>query len=198
MEKAEIKDKLIGYSAKINDEAFLKYVKKTNRFVIIFSVLAAIVSMVGFYMAGLKTREMSMTESIAIGCGIALMFLIIGACSVLSRKKSNTWDGEVVDKKIKKKTETQGTDENTYYINYLVYQVKIKGKNGKKKVLKWKNIDTVYNYYQIGDKVRYHGLLKTFEKYDKTKDKIIFCNACLSKCKIEDDYCSRCKCPILK
>ena len=40
--------------------------------------------------------------------------------------------------------------------------------------------DTRYNYYQIGDRVRYHGSLRTYEKYDKSKDSIIFCNACAS------------------
>ena len=38
--------------------------------------------------------------------------------------------------------------------------------------------DTVFNYYQIGDKVRHHGGLNSIEKYDKSGDEIIFCNAC--------------------
>lgn len=197
MEK-ENNDKLMGYSSKINDPAFENYVRKTNRFVIIFTIIGALAFIIGFYITGLNSDEMSILESIIIGGGLAAMLIIIGFYNVFSRKKSNTWDGIVIDKKIKRKTERQGTDENVYYSEYLMYQVKIKGNNGKKKILKWKNNDTEYNYYEIGDQVRYHGMLKTFEKHDKTKDEIIFCNACLTKCKIEDDYCSHCKCPILK
>lgn len=50
---------------------------------------------------------------------------------------------------------------------------------------------TRYQYYQIGDKVRYHKGLNTFEKYDKSKDGIIFCNACASLNDIRNDYCFR-------
>ena len=57
---------------------------------------------------------------------------------------------------------------------------------------------TQYNYYKIGDKVRHHGGINTFEKYDKTGDTIIFCNACATLCDIDDDVCFRCKCPLLK
>ncbi|MDW7669506.1 MAG: hypothetical protein SCJ93_11835 [Bacillota bacterium] len=46
-----------------------------------------------------------------------------------------------------------------------------------------------YNYYQTGDKVRHHAELNTLEKYDKSKDKIIFCNACAYLNDIEDEYC---------
>ena len=52
--------------------------------------------------------------------------------------------------------------------------------------------------YQIGDRVRYHGGINSYEKYDKTGDKIIPCNACGTLCDIHEDYCYRCKCPLLK
>ncbi len=189
---------LVGYSSKINDSAITAYVAKTKKMAMVFSIIIAVIVIVVFFIVGQNSDEMSTLESLIVSIGIAAMFIIIGLYSVLSRKKSNTWDGKVVDKKIKKKTERQGTDDNVYYSQYLMYQVKIKGNNGKKKILKWKNIDTAYNYYNIGDEVRYHGELKTFEKYNKSKDKIIFCNACLTKCNIEDDYCPHCKCPLLK
>jgi len=58
--------------------------------------------------------------------------------------------------------------------------------------------DTVYNYYQTGDRVRHHGGLNSFEKYDKSQDDIVFCNACASLNDINDEYCFRCNCPLLK
>lgn len=152
----------------------------------------------GFYIAGLNSDQMSVLESIIIGIGIATMFTIIGLYSVLSKRKKNVWDGKVVDKKIKKKTEDSGSDDSPYYSECLLYIVKIKGDNGKRKTLIWRNNKTGYDYYEFGDKVRYHGHLRTFEKYDKSNDKIIFCNACQTICSIEDENCKRCKCPILK
>lgn len=104
----------------------------------------------------------------------------------------------MIDKKVKKKTENQGSGDDTYYSSYLEYSIKIKGDHGKKKILKWKNNTTIYDYYEVGDQVRYHGQLKSFEKYDKSKDEIIFCKACFTKCNIVDEFCSRCKCPLLK
>ncbi len=58
--------------------------------------------------------------------------------------------------------------------------------------------DTLYNYYRIGDRVRHHAGLNSYEKYDKTRDSIIFCAACATLCDIGDDVCYRCKCPLLK
>ena len=57
---------------------------------------------------------------------------------------------------------------------------------------------TVFDYFQVGDRVRHHAGLNSYEKYDKSHDSIIFCNACATLCQISDDVCWRCKCPLLK
>ena len=57
---------------------------------------------------------------------------------------------------------------------------------------------TVFDYFQVGDHVRHHAGLNSYEKYDKSQDSIIFCNACATLCQISDDVCFRCKCPLLK
>ncbi|HNW03847.1 MAG TPA: hypothetical protein PKI76_00485 [Oscillospiraceae bacterium] len=46
--------------------------------------------------------------------------------------------------------------------------------------------------------MRHHAGLSTLEKYDKTGDRFIPCNACGTLCDIQEDYCFRCKCPLLK
>jgi hypothetical protein len=76
--------------------------------------------------------------------------------------------------------------------------VVIKKDDGKTYTQSSEDDDTVFNYYQIGDKMRHHGGLNTFEKYDKSNDEIIFCNACAYLNDIKDDYCVKCKCPLLK
>ncbi len=78
------------------------------------------------------------------------------------------------------------------------YIVAINSDDGKKYQIRAENNDTVYNYYQIGDRVCYHQGLNSYENYDKSRDKIIFCNVCASQNDVRDDYCSQCKCPLLK
>jgi len=55
-----------------------------------------------------------------------------------------------------------------------------------------------YNYYRIGERVRHHAGLNSYEKFDKSSETHLFCNACGTLCDINDDYCFRCKCPLLK
>jgi hypothetical protein len=191
---------LRGFSTRINDPAFAKYIKNTNRWSAIFSVILAIVAVVGFYIAGEKGADnMENPQALYIGLGIGGMFLLIALFQILGRKRSVTWDGTVEDRKVKKKTERQNYGDNDVrYEDYLEYTVIIRSDQGKKHTIRHRNNDTIYNYYSIGDRVRHHGGLKSFEKYDKTGDKFIPCNACGTLCDIREDYCSRCKCPLLK
>ena len=187
---------LRGYSDRINDPTFARYVKHTKQWSMIFSIILAVVAIVGFYIAGEKGADgMSNPESLYIGFGIGGMFLVIGLFASFGRKKLGvTWDGTVVDKKVKKKTR-RDDDGDEDYLEYTVY---IRSDQGKRDTIKAEDDDTRYNYFKIGDRVRYHAGLKSYEKYDKTGDSIIFCNACATLCDIEDDYCFRCKCPLLK
>jgi len=189
----------VGYSTRINDPAFTRYVKNTNRWAAIFSVILAVVAVVGFYIAGeMGAEDMENPQALFIGMGIGCMFLLIALGTVVGRKRSRTWDGVVVDKKVKKKQRRQGSENDYYYVDYLEYAVIIQERDGKKHRLTAEDDDTVYNYYQLGDRVRHHARLNSYEKYDKSEDSIIFCNACATLCDINDDYCHRCKCPLLK
>ena len=186
---------LRGFSSRIGDPAFEKYIKNANRWSAIFSIILAVAAVVGFYIAGEAGVEgMSNPESLYIGLGIGGMFLTIALFQILGRKRSSTWDGTVEDKKIKKKTEhTQDTSTD-----YLEYSVIIRSDQGKKHAIKNRNTDILYNYFNIGDRVRRHAGLNSYEKYDKTGDKFIPCNACGTLCDISDETCFRCQCPLLK
>jgi hypothetical protein len=50
----------------------------------------------------------------------------------------------------------------------------------------------MYDYLDIGDRVRYHPALETYEKYDKSKDEVIYCNVCRRGTRF-NDRCERCK-----
>lgn len=191
----------IGFSSKINDPAFAKYIKNNNRWSVIFSVILAVAAIIGFFIYGETSSEMENPQALFIGIGIGSMFLIIALLQVISRKRSRTWDGVVIDKTIVKKSrkKNSGSDTNDYYIQYFTeYSVIIRDKTGKKHRMVTEDDDTAYNYYKIGDCVRHHAGLNSFEKYDKSKDSIIFCNACSTLCSIDDDVCFRCNCPLLK
>jgi hypothetical protein len=154
---------------------------------------------IGFFIAGLTSDKLKNPEALYYGLAIGGMFVMIAFFQILGRKRSKTWDGTVTDKKVVKKSVKSNTGDDDYVVeNYLEYQVIIKSDTDKKHTIKVANDDTLYNYYQTGDKVRHHKGVNTFEKYDKTGDTVIFCNACSSLNPIENDFCSRCKCPLLK
>ncbi len=190
---------LIGFSRRIQDPAFARYISNSNRWSVIFSLILAFAAVVGFYVYGEVSREMNNPEALFIGLGIGAMFIVIAIFQIIGRKRSKTWDGYVVDKKCDKKSRRVNTGQNDYYWqDYLLFSVLIKSDNGKVHTISAEDDDTVYNYYQIGDRVRHHAGLNSFEKFDKSKDTIIFCSACATLNNINDDYCYRCKCPLLK
>lgn len=190
---------IVGFSPKINHPAFAKYIKNTNRWSVIFSFLLAIIAVIGFFIYGERSSEMNNPQALFIGLGIGSMFIVIAIFQVIGRKTSKTWDGMVVDKKIEQKRRRQNAGNNDYYWeDYTLFTVFIRCDRGKVHKISVENDDTVYNYYQIGDRVRHHGGLNSYEKYDKSRDTIIFCNACATLNDISNDVCSRCKCPLLK
>ena len=117
------------------------------------------------------------------------------AKQIVGRNKSTTWDGKIVDKKIENKRRRSKDDES--WIDYTRYTVCIRSDKGKIHTTSAEDDDTKYNYYKIGDRVRHHKGLNTYEKEDKSGDTIIFCNACASLNDIHEQYCFRCKCPLL-
>lgn len=190
---------MVGYSSKISDPSFNKYILNTNRWSAIFSVILAVIAIIGFYIYGETSSEMENPQALFIGIIIGIMFILIAFFQIISRNKDKTWDGVVVDKTTEHKQKRQNAGNNDYYwVDYISYKVFIMDNNEKIHTIIFEDDDTVYNYYKIGDRVRHHKGLNSFEKYDKSRDTIIFCNACGSLNQIEDDYCFRCKCPLLK
>lgn len=191
--------RLVGFSSRISDPAFAKYVRNSNLWAAIFSIVLAIAAIVGFAIAGERGVEgMSNPQSLYIGLAVGGMFVTIALFQILGRARSTTWDGTVIDKTIKQKRRQVGDDDDSRWEDYLEYAVVIRADSGKVQRLTAVNDDTRYNYYRIGDRVRHHAGLNSFEKYDKRGDTIIFCLACSSRNDIQNDVCSRCKCPLPK
>ena len=202
MERPPANNNRAGFSDKINDPAFAKYLKNSNRWAAIFAVGLAVVAVSGFAIAGeLGWDNMENPQALFQGLGVGGMFLLIALFTIIGRKRSRTWDGAVVDKKItkkRKKRSSNNSSDDYYYVDYLEYLVLIRADDGKTHRIVNEDDDTQYNYYRVDDRLRHHGGLNSYEKYDKSGDSIIFCNACATLCDINDDYCFRCKCPLLK
>ncbi len=180
----------IGYSERINDPAFKKYIRNNKLWAGIFAMILAVIVIASFVAYGHFSDDMDNPEALYIGLVIGGMFLAIGLTKIVEIKRNKTWDGKVTNKLIRHKR------KDRLYIEYTV--IITEDNSGKIYELTSVDDDTVYNYYQIGDLVRHHGGLNSYEKYDKTNDAIIFCNACATLHDIQDDVCFRCHCPLLK
>lgn len=190
---------LIGYSERIDDPAFRKYIKNTNRWSSIIALVLAVLAIVGFYVYGETGSEIKNPLALFIGIVLACLFLIVGFVQFVRKARSKTWDGLVVDKTAKKKSRRRNTGDNDYYYeDYTEYVVVVQSKEGKKHKIVAEDNTRYYNYFEIGDQVRHHAGLNSYEKYDKSKDQDILCNACSEICSINDEVCPRCKCPLLK
>lgn len=198
-EPTEGNQNLVGFSERINDPAFASYQRQTTAWSFIFAGILAVIVIVGFFIYGQTSSEMDNPQALYIGLGIGGMFLTIALLSTISRMTDKQWDGVVIDKKIEKETRREKDSDGRYrMVRFTVYTVVFKTDQGKILERGVDDDDTVYNYFEIGDRVRQHKVLGTLEKYDKSRDSIIFCNACSTLNDINDDKCYRCSCPLLK
>lgn len=186
---------LVGFSSKITDPSFLLYQKKTEKWALLFTFIFAVAALIGFPIYGNKTGRLDFPQSLYIGLVLAFVFVVIILLQTIKRKFDKTWDGVVVDKKSYVKKEY---DEDSATNAKVEYVLKVKKESGKIKTHKWYDMPELYDYYNIGDKVRHHKGFLYYEKYDKSEDSGIVCTACPTINDINDDTCKTCKCPLLK
>jgi len=188
-------NQLVGYSDKINDPRIAAVMKKMNSSGTIFTFILAVVAVIGFTVAGAaEAGDFELPSAFFIGLGIGGLLVVIAFVQKARRKKDKTWDGVVVDKKVKQPSYSD-RQQGHYQTKYSVH---IRLENGKTKIMQY--TEELFNYYQIGDHVRHHAGTAShiLEKYDKSHDTIIYCIACTSKNDINNDICHRCKSPLLK
>lgn len=176
----------MSYSEKITDPRFDKLIKNSRNYSFQFGSTLAFVAIFGFYLYGEINNEMNNPEAFYIGLEIGAMFFLIGIYSAFSSRRKPDFDAKVIEKKVVK------TNDKTYFVIYF------EDTKGKKYETRSEDDATLYKYYQIDEKVRYHGKLKTYEKFDKSHDDIIFCNGCSYIHDIHEDVCGNCGCPLLK
>jgi len=189
---------MVGFSDKINDPMYENYRKKARKWSFLFAIILAIVAIVGFVVYGEISGQIKMPQSLFYGLGIGALFIVIALLQEVKRKTDTTWDGVVVDKKILQKTERVRYGNKVKTVPYTLYVIKVKRDDGKIFTHSVRENRSIFDYYQVGDRVRHHKGFSYYEKYDKSKDSKILCVACLTFNDIHDDFCKKCKVPLLK
>lgn len=182
---------LVGFSDRYNCHEILAAAQKNKKFSIGCMWILFFVPLIGFPIAGLLMDDFPFGESIIIGMGIALVMLVFNLLA-LRRTKQPMWEGVVVNKYSKEKSEHRGGEDDNYR-TYTEYTTIINTDAGKKKTIVEKDSGRhMYDYLSVGDRVRFHPKFGTYEKYDKSKDRIIYCNVCSMMNPIQNDRCKRC------
>ena len=182
---------LVGFSDRCNSPEILEAARKNRKSSIGCMLILVFVPLIGFPLAGLLMDDFPFGESIVIGIGIALVMLIVNLFG-LRRAKQPMWEGIVTNKFSKERREHKNSDDGTYR-TYTEYTTVIRTDTGKEKKLTERDSQRdMYDYLAVGDRVRYHPTFDTYEKYDKYKDRIIYCNVCRMMNPIKNDRCKRC------
>jgi len=182
---------LVGFSERCKSPEILVAAQKSKKSSIGCMWILVFVPLIGFPIAGLLMDDFPFGESLVIGIGIALIMLIVNLLA-LRKTKQPIWEGTVVNKYSKERSEHRGGDDDNYR-TYTEYTTVINTYSGKKKTIVEKDSGRhMYDYLSVGDRVRFHPMFGTYEKYDKSKDRVIYCNVCSMMNPIQNDRCKRC------
>lgn len=182
---------LVGFSDRYNCPEILAAAQKNKKSSIGCMWILVFVPLIGFPIAGLLMEDFPFGESLIIVIGIALVMLVVNLLA-LRKTRQPMWEGVVVNKYSKEKSEHRGGEDDNYR-TYTEYTTIINTDAGKKKTIVEKDSGRhMYDYLSVGDRVRFHPKFGTYEKYDKSKDRIIYCNVCSMMNPIQNDRCKRC------
>jgi hypothetical protein len=180
---------LVGWSPNSNDPEILEAARKNKKSAIGCAWIFMLFFPIGFLLAGLFIDEMPLNEAIIIGVGLGVLMLVINLWRIKDMK-APLWEGVVTEKYKKERREHKKDDNMTTYTEYTTI---IKTEGGKEKRITEKDSGRhMYDYLAVGERVRYHPSFGTYEKYDKSKDRIIYCNVCSMMNPISNDRCKRC------
>ncbi|MGI5979240.1 MAG: zinc ribbon domain-containing protein [Oscillospiraceae bacterium] len=178
---------LIGFSDRCNHPEILAAAQENKKFAVGCMWVLLFVPLIGFPLAGLLMDDFPFGESVVVGIGLALVMLILNLLR-LRETRQPMWEGVVVNQYSKERNEHRDEPET-----YTEFTTVIRTDTGKKKTIVEKNSQRhMYDYLAVGDRVRYHPKFGTYEKYDKSKDRIIYCNVCSMMNPIQNDRCKRC------
>jgi len=173
-----------GWSDAVNDYRFAGYQGNRRTYITIFTLLLVIAIPTFLLLSGDLGLD---KEGITVIAILSAMFLLIALYSIRNtRKKGLEWTGTVEDKR-----DYYGSQSNV---------ILVKLDNGKMVELPMADDPVKYEYFKVGDRLKKHNRpnLRTIEKFDKTRDEVLFCPSCAYMCDTRDDYCGSCGSPLLK
>lgn len=187
-----------GFSERVNDPEILAAVKKNRKAMGIFGLIIIPLPFIGFTIYSFVNDSMEPAQGMKYGAIVSVIFLLFALFSRLKSRASNTYEGVVVDKKQRERTEHNNDDNTSYYTEYITVVKTTDGK--KKKIVERSNgMVIAYNYLPIGARFKYHPQFAfPYELYDKSQAPYIACVACGTHNSIMDDRCSKCNTPLLK
>ena len=193
----------MAFSNNINTAQYKRY-RFVRRFLpIIITVVATAVLAICISLKWKLTEPRTVCVLIAAALGI---FFVSGGKRCFDRD----YDGVVTDKKLRRVTTLEGkrgvdadryilivTDTNgNIHEDAIVESVDMADRANAGDVYSRK-ADAI-EYYRRGDKVRHHAGTKLYEKEDKSKDRRVLCNGCLTLTDVSCDKCRACGLPLLK
>ena len=174
----------IGYSHRTDNPIFANNKRKYRRVTLI--ITPCIVVMIALLMMAFGVRPV-----IALIIGLILIVIIM-PFALLSFRTKKSWEGTVTDKKCSPWHRDKRQEK---------YKIYFETKEGKRKVQKWNMHPAIYDYLEIGDRIRYDGEIGgsfAYEKYDKSNDDNVICVSCGYLQDARQNYCTACGSPILK
>ncbi|MBU4439398.1 MAG: zinc-ribbon domain-containing protein [Acetobacterium sp.] len=182
---SEGKTSLVGWSTCYQNPEIVAVVKKKNKSFIGYVWALVLVFPLGFLIAGLFLKTMSLVGGLIIGLVLGMLMVVINMIFIKNRR-NQIWEGVITEKYQKETAEEESDHIDTDYV------LMIEKSDGQKHPMIYQNRREMYDYYNIGDRVRYYVGLATYEKYDKSKDQIIYCNVCLTENPISNERCENC------
>ena len=177
---------LVGWSNCYQNPEIIAVVKKKNKSIIGYAWALVLVFPIGFLIAGLFFKTMSLVGGLVIGLVLGLLMVVINLVFIKNRR-NQIWEGVITEKYQKEIIEEDDSDDID-----IDYVIMVEKTDGQKHPMIYRNRREMYDYFQIGDHVRYYVGLGTYEKYDKSKDSIIYCNVCLTENPISNVRCEKC------
>ena len=169
-------------------EVVRKKLKMYGKLILAVMILPSII----FPVASLIMDDYPMKDALYMGIGLSVI-LTLFYLAFRRRLRKPIWEGQVIKKDMDYRQRHKDSDSTV-----AVYTTVIMRDSGKKETLTEWESGFWYSYFSAGDRIRYYPALESYEKYDKSRERVIYCNVCLTMNPIHSDRCKQCNKPLFK
>jgi len=192
--------KSAGYSHVISSPEFIscvkKYYKRSRKTAFVFAVLLPFIGGLGGAIIGEGSNA-----GIAIGAvlglfGVAVLWFRIEKDGKKKQALPDVIDGTITNINYYGSGGGigEGGDAEKKYNTVKIILIDSAGREHDAEI---KCGNEIYDYYKIGEAVRYHTKINFPEKFDKSRDGYSVCALCLYKEAVHGDRCPECGAPLL-